>query len=87
VAAKREVLRPLDRYMPTTVPIDTKEFVARAYGLSSAEVTWQHRDPVTYWLRRKYPKLDSSDRSLWYLTRDMQVRAHRYLMVASSDPS
>ena len=85
MAARRPVLHPMKRYLPTDEPIDTKTFCSRAYGVSCNKVTWQHRDPITYWLRREYPKTDPSDRSIWYLTTEMQVRAHRFLLVAADE--
>jgi hypothetical protein len=75
----------MERYLPTDEPVDTKTFCSRAYGLSCNRVTWQHRDPVTYWLRREYPKADSGDRRVWFLDPDMQVRAHRYLLVVADE--
>ena len=83
MTGRRKIIEPLDLYYPTERPIDTKQFAARVYGLTSIEVTWQHRDPITYWLRREFPKQDPSDRSVWYLTPDIQVLAHRYIKRAS----
>mgnify|MGYP001814996567 CR=1 FL=1 len=80
MGTRRAILRPMKRYLATDDPIDTKTFCSRAYGISCDKVTWQHRDPVTYWLRREYPKPDSSDRSVWQLDADMQTRAHLYLL-------